>query len=52
MVHMLSREGKAVNAIASNPIIVNALCGITRYSSLNIVQKLFGIVTIHIFIEI
>uniref|UniRef100_A0A0R3S1F0 Armadillo segment polarity protein n=1 Tax=Elaeophora elaphi TaxID=1147741 RepID=A0A0R3S1F0_9BILA len=30
MVHMLSRESKSVNAIASNQTLINALCGVTR----------------------
>ncbi|MCP9260411.1 Protein humpback-2 [Dirofilaria immitis] len=30
MVHMLSRENKSVNAMASNPSLINALCNITR----------------------
>ncbi|VDN03883.1 unnamed protein product [Thelazia callipaeda] len=30
MVHLLSRENKSVNAIASNPTLVNSLCNATR----------------------
>ncbi|VDN40677.1 unnamed protein product [Gongylonema pulchrum] len=33
MVHMLSRERKSVNAIASNPTLVDALCTATRYEN-------------------
>uniref|UniRef100_A0A915Q475 Uncharacterized protein n=1 Tax=Setaria digitata TaxID=48799 RepID=A0A915Q475_9BILA len=33
MVHMLSRESKSVNAISSNPTLVNALCRFTRFEN-------------------
>lgn len=46
MVHMLSRESKSVSAIASNPTLINALCGVTRYSSLVFCSNTFDIFTI------